>query len=257
MLFSLATLALLPISAYAANKRGLAWPTGNVDRPDMFGSKVSWLYNWSPNPTPNSPQQFIPMQWNDNDIGSLASRVHSASAPAILTFNEPERGDQAKRSPEQAADEWIQWIEPLRKAGVRCGSPGISSAPEGAAWMIRFLSLIRARGSDVDFYAFHWYGETVGQFYDYIWSAYYQIGNNKPVWITEFAPTNWSDDNPLSKEAVEDFARQSLPYLDSLDWVERYAWFGAMRDVSHVGKWAAMIDGNGQLNDLGRIYRDT
>jgi hypothetical protein len=34
-----------------------------------------------------------------------------------------------------------------------------------------FLRRIRAAGSDVDFYCLHWYGETLGQLYDYIWST--------------------------------------------------------------------------------------
>ncbi len=73
---------------------------------------------------------------------------------------------------ELAAKEWIQHMEPLRKAGVRCGSPGISSAPQGVVWLGDFLRKIRRGGSDIDFYCFHWYGETLGQFYDYIWSTY-------------------------------------------------------------------------------------
>ncbi|KAH8886451.1 hypothetical protein GQ53DRAFT_875619 [Thozetella sp. PMI_491] len=257
MLFSLAAAALLPVLA-AASKRGLAWPTTNVDNPSVFdSSRISWLYNWSPNATPNSPQEFIPMQWNENDIGSLAAKAAKTTSRTVLVFNEPERGDQANMTPEHAADLWMQWIEPLRKSGIRCGSPGISSAPEGPAWLIKFLSLIHARGGDVDFYAFHWYGETLGQFYDYIWSAYYQIGATKPVWITEFASTNWDDNNPLPQDHLEDFVRQSVQYLDTLDWVERYAWFGAMRDVGHVGRNAALLDGNGQLTNLGKIYRDS
>jgi hypothetical protein len=34
-----------------------------------------------------------------------------------------------------------------------------------------FTNRIRQQGSDIDFWCFHWYGETIGQFYDYIWST--------------------------------------------------------------------------------------
>jgi hypothetical protein len=76
------------------------------------------------------------------------------------------------------------------------------------------------------------------------------------VWITEFAATNWNPDAPLPREHVESFAKESVKYLDTLEWVERYAWFGAMRDCGTVGKWARMLDDEGKLTPLGKTYRD-
>lgn len=85
---------------------------------------------------------------------------------------------------------------------------------------------------------------------------HHQLGANKPVWITEFAATNWNKDAPLPRDHVENFAKESCKYLDTLDWVERYAWFGPMRDTGTVGKWAAMIGDDGQPTALGKAYRD-
>ncbi|KAI7205567.1 hypothetical protein KC343_g5702 [Hortaea werneckii] len=244
------------------SKRGLCWPTDNKDEVFPFtkpGSKISWLYNWSPNPTPRcSSIQFVPMQWNHVNIDDLPAKAKAANAPAILGFNEPELPDQSNMPAELAAREWLRCIEPLRKAGVRCGSPGISSAPQGVAWLSDFIRRIRAQGSDVDFYCFHWYGPAeVGLFYDYIWSTYYQMPDQqKKVWITEFAATNWSLENPLPKAHVEHFARESCKYLDTLEWVEKYAWFGPMRDTGTVGRYARMLDDEGRLTALGKAYRD-
>ncbi|KAK3324816.1 hypothetical protein B0T19DRAFT_239417 [Cercophora scortea] len=241
------------------SKRGLCWPTTNTDPAFTFtkpGSRISWLYNWSPLPTPACSLQFIPMQWNHVNIDTIATHVQSARAPALLAFNEPELPSQANMPVALAAAEWLRCIEPLRRAGIRCGSPGISSAPHGVNWLREFLASIRSQGGDVDFYALHWYGETLGQFYDYIWSAHHQLGADRPVWVTEFAPTNWSVESPLPREHVEGFCRDACKYLDGLDWVERYAWFGAMRDTGTVGRWAAMLDGTGKLTELGRVYRD-
>lgn len=157
------------------SKRGLCWPTDNVDAAFTFtkpGSKISWLYNWSPQPTPDARSlDFVPMQWNHVDIDNLATKVRNCRATAVLGFNEPELPDQSNLTSAFAAQEWIRCFEPLRRAGIRCGSPGISSAPQGVAWLQDFLRQIRAGGSDVDFYCLHWYGETLGQFYDYIWST--------------------------------------------------------------------------------------
>lgn len=241
-------------------KRGICWPNENKqDKPFVFskpGSRITWLYNWSPTPTPGCSLPFVPMQWNHVNADALASHVQSCHASAVLGFNEPELAEQANMPVDLAAREWLRCIEPLRRSGIRCGSPGISSAPQGVVWLKEFLVAIRAGGGDVDFYALHWYGETLGQFYDYLWSVYYQLGPDRPVWVTEFAATNWSVENPLPKDLVENFCRESCKYLDTLEWVERYAWFGAMRDPGTVGKWAALFDEAGKLTELGRVYRD-
>jgi hypothetical protein len=95
----------------------------------------------------------------------------------------------------------------------------------------------------------------IGQ-YTNVHISHHQLGPNKPVWITEYACTNWNKDKPLPREHVETFARESVKYLDSLDWIERYAWFGPMRDTGTVGKWARMLDDDGKLTPLGKAYRD-
>lgn len=246
----------------APTKRGLCWPTDNhkTDPVHTFtkpGSKVSWLYNWSPDATPNaSSLEFTPMQWNHVNIGALPSKIASSGAKTLLGFNEPELQDQSNMPVDLAAREWLRVIEPLRKQGIRAGSPGISSAPQGVAWLQHFLQAIRSQGGDIDFYCFHWYGETLGQFFDYIWSTYHQLGPDRPVWITEFAPTNWNPQQPLPQRHVEAFARDACQYLDGLEWVERYAWFGAMRDCGTVGRGARMLDEGGKLTELGKAYRD-
>lgn len=244
------------------SKRGLCWPTENHGKDEAFqftkpGSKVSWLYNWSPHPTPNARSvEFVPMQWNHVHIDALAEHLRAAGARTVLGFNEPELPDQSNMSAELAAREWLRCVEPLRRggAGVRCGSPAISSAPHAVGWLADFLARVRAGGSDVDFYCLHWYGTDLGPFYDHLWSAHHQLGADKPVWVTEFAATNWSRESPLPREHVEHFARESVKYLDTLDWVERYAWFGPMRDTGTVGRWAAMLDEEGKITPLGRSY---
>ena len=166
-----------PADQRLRTKRGLCWPVENkLDDPTRFtrpGSQISWLYNWSPHPTKNHPNlPFIPMQWNAGGIKDLHANVERAGVRTVLAFNEPELHDQANMSAEHAAEQWMLHFEPLRKKGVRCGSPGISSAGHAVQWMRDFLGRIRGRGSDVDFWCLHWYGGDLGGFYDYIWSTY-------------------------------------------------------------------------------------
>lgn len=247
------------------SKRGLCWRVGNEEDPvhafTKPGSKISWLYNWSPHPTPNSSSlEFIPMTWDAVWLHKLAADVENAvpgGAKTLLAFNEPELPDQSNIAVEVAVQKWMEFIEPLRKEkGVRVGSPGISNAGHAVGYLQQFLAGIRAQGSDVDFLCIHWYGPDLGGFYDYIWSTRHQLDANKPVWITEFACTNWNEGAPLPLDHVENFARESVKYLDTLDWVERYCWFGPFRKMGTVGVNARMYDDEGKLTSLGKGYRD-
>ena len=43
---------------------------------------------------------------------------------------------------------------------------------------------------------------------------------NVPIWVTEFADTSNNDTE------VYNFMQETLRYLDELEWIEKYAWFG-------------------------------
>lgn len=80
------------------------------------------------------------------------------------------------------------------------------------------------------------YGEGTGGFYDYLYQMYGEFGN-KTIWVTEYADTSLNDTgrsvrsssiqslNPCPAE-VMDFINQTTVFMDGLDFVERYAWFG-------------------------------
>jgi hypothetical protein len=71
------------------------------------------------------------------------------------------------------------------------------------------------------------------------------------IWVTEMALPQQSED------ATVQMMNQTLPYLDKLDYVERYAWFGAFR-TKNANEWTgdgvALFDGNGGLTKLGALY---
>ena len=57
------------------------------------------------------------------------------------------------------------------------------------------------------------------------------------------------------RQDTQGFFNASIEYLDRLDYVQRYAWFGSFRsDVSNVGPNGAMLNSQGQLNYLGAWY---
>ncbi|CAF0857622.1 unnamed protein product [Rotaria sordida] len=240
------------------SKRGIAWPPENKqDSPNIFtGGKISWMYNWSPFKINVAGIEFVPMLWSTNK-GHDGSQFYNQAkgAKIVLGFNEPERGDQANMNPVEAASAWKQYIEPLRAQGARLGSPAIASTDQGLNWLKQFLNELDKVGGKIDFLALHWYGRGVDNFINWITKVRGELGNKYSVWVTEFACTSWNPSQPVSQQEVNDFMRQSVAKLDSLNWVERYAWFGAQRQLDPaLGSTNCLIAPNGQLSALGQQY---
>ncbi|CAF1050459.1 unnamed protein product [Rotaria sordida] len=245
-------------SGSSSKKRGIAWPLENKqDSPNVFaGGKISWVYNWSPYRTDIAGAEFVPMLWSTNKGHDGNQFLNQAKgAKSVLGFNEPERSDQANMSPVEAANAWKQYIEPLRAQGARLCSPAIASTDQGLNWLQQFLNELSKNNGRIDCLALHWYGRGVDNFINWITKVRQQTGNRYPVWVTEFACTSWNANQPVSQQEVNDFMKQSIARLDSLSWVERYAWFGAQRQLdAALGSANCLIASNGQLSDLGRTY---
>ena len=106
----------------------------------------------------------------------------------------------------------------------------------------------------MDFIGTHFYGDfgalagwlgTLNEYYNTNQSASYKM------WITEIALPQQNAD------ATEVMMNKTLPYLDQLDYVERYSWFGIYRKENAngwVGSGAALLDNSGRLTDLGALY---
>ncbi|KAG5639442.1 hypothetical protein H0H81_002313 [Sphagnurus paluster] len=215
-------------------KRGLAFADGanpnDIKVANTSSSIISWHYDWAqspPNYLAQSQITYIPMQWGTNGIESFAAKAKASGAKTILGFNEPDFQSQSNIDPVRAAQLWKQYIQPLSASGIRLGAPAITNAPSGRPWMASFLST--CTGCTIDFIPFHWYGEGLGNFYDYIWQVHGQFPQY-PLWITEFASTS----------------------SDDADWIQGYAWFGFFRKegTSHYN----LLETNGQLNALGKAY---
>ncbi|KAJ7861947.1 glycosyl hydrolase catalytic core-domain-containing protein, partial [Mycena leptocephala] len=94
------------------------------------------------------------------------------------------------------------------------------------------------------------------------------------IWVTEWACQNMQGpQNQCSMRNVTEFMSETRDFMNQMEWVERYAWYGAktpadMHGVNAVGSpqethllcWKlmrciqsnAMMDTNGLINDLGR-----
>ncbi|KAJ3777952.1 glycosyl hydrolase catalytic core-domain-containing protein [Lentinula raphanica] len=208
------------------SKRGLSYPsTDNI--PDVLNinqtkSVISWQYDWGLTPPPNLAQsgvEYVPMQWGSGGIDNLSVAIKAQGANVLLTFNEPDFDEQSNIDPNSAAQLWMQHIEPLRSdiPGIKIGAPAVSSGGTGFPWLTTFFSA--CGNCTFDFLPIHWYGEGVGGFYDYLYQMYGTFGN-KTIWVTEYADTSLNDTE------VMDFINQTTVFMDGLDFVERYAWFG-------------------------------
>ncbi|KAK1229911.1 hypothetical protein PQX77_007010 [Marasmius sp. AFHP31] len=242
LLLPLAALAT-PLENRAANpKRGIAYP--QEIRPPLnkipSGSAISWEYNWGKPAPAGLPSgiQHVPMQWDERDIDNLVNQI--GSAKVLLGFNEPERGDQAAISPGDAANLWKNKIMKV-PSSVRLGGPAVSAGPQGQQWLRDFFAACNG-GCRVDFLPIHWYGEGAQNFNKYVSDMRNMFG--RPIWVTEFAPTGGD---------VAAFMRDTVKFLDSQSYVERYAWF-AYAPNPFRGLNSGLLDGNNNLNNLGKIY---
>ncbi|KAL0572557.1 hypothetical protein V5O48_009414 [Marasmius crinis-equi] len=249
-MFFLNTLCLLlplvvsatPLEKRANAKRGIAYPA-EVSAPlnkIPGGSAISWEYNWNKPAPAGLPSgiQHVPMQWDERDIDNVPAQI--GGAKVLLGFNEPERSDQAAISPGDAANLWKTKIMKV-PSSVRLGGPAVSAGPQGQQWLRDFFAACNG-GCRVDFLPIHWYGEGAQNFNQYVTDMHNMF--NRPIWVTEFAPTGGD---------VTSFMRDTLKFLDSTSFVERYAWF-AYAPTPIRGLNTGLLDGSKNLNNLGKIY---
>ena len=95
------------------------------------------------------------------------------------------------------------------------------------------------------------YYDDVSYFVDYIQSAA-QAAEGRPLWITEFNGQNVYWDGPATDDQQASFMKTVLPWLDSLSYVERYAYFGAFESSSN-GAYLLNAAGDG-FSGSGSIY---
>jgi len=239
------------------SKAGLAWPNGpNIDISQFESTgKVSWYYSWSPWSF-DTNLEFVPMLWGQEQIPTFTAMIEETIAyrnvTAVLGMNEPQETGQSYLTPDQGAQMWKAYLEPLRAKGVRLGSPAPSGAPSGITWLQNFFSSC-AGGCTVDFIALHWYDVNATAFQAYLDLFYSTF--QRPLWITEWACQNYNNASAQCSESdIVRFLNQTQDFMDKSLFVERYAWFGAMENLQGVNPANALMDSSGKINDLGKQY---
>jgi len=216
---------------------------------------ATWYYTWASNPQGiNAPPgvEFVPMIWGPGSVTDAQLNEAKALGRTLLGFNEPDLPEQANMSVEQALDLWPR----LQATGLRLGAPAVAfGGDRPGGWLDRFMQGAAARGLRVDFIPLHWYGSdfsaaATDHLRGYLQAVYDRY--KKPIWLTEYALIDFTGPAPRypTMQQQTDFVRRSTAMLESLPFVERYAWFSLSTQTSPTGLYTGAVP-----NDSGVAYR--
>ncbi len=235
------------------NKKGVSLVTNELNS--------NWFYRWNNNMDSNINIEYVPMSWgaggaNNNNIPIYLSKYKSTH---VLGFNEPDdcNAQSGQFNNLCQTDVAVNLYRNLMKTGMRLVSPnGREEAPFG--WVKEFMVKANALDIRVDVIGVHWYDwgsnpastpnatpqQIFNRFATYLQNVYNLYG--LPIWITEFnANPNRSNATNLA------FMQLALPYLETLDYVERYCWFQPSSGTANFFE-----SDETTLNNVGNFYKN-
>lgn len=244
--------------AVTGPKKGVTvWSAPDLDA-SLTASKASWYYDWSPSRLDHigsGAPQFVPMIWGAKNADAATIATAKSQGSVLLGFNEPDMGSQSNMTVQQALDLWPK----LQATGLRLGSPAVAAdAATPGGWLDSFMAGAASRGYRVDFITVHWYGSDFrpGPATDQLKSCLQAIYNryHLPIWLTEYALISFSGGGSQypAQDQQAAFVSQSAAMLDSLPYVERYAWFGLA--ASAGSQTGTALFQNGQATPMGVAY---
>jgi hypothetical protein len=180
---TLPALALLQ-GVFAANftrssKRGLIYISTEKSSTDdtiwnsTSYSDLTWYYNYGVAETPvleaDESFEFVPMLFSADVSTGFGDTIKAlikggTNITYVLSYNEPDGSKDTGGSDikaEDAAQTWIDVLEPLRKLGIKLGAPAVTGSPDGLSWLKDFFSACDG-GCTADFIPAHWYGNYEG-----------------------------------------------------------------------------------------------
>ena len=241
-------------------KKGVgAWYFPHVDRA-IAEINVSWYYTWEPHTiriTQPRGVEFVPMIWDETYVEHKQLDLAKKSGSVLLGFNEPDHPDQANMTVQQALDLWPH----LMATGMRLGSPATAADPSlSGSWLEQFMDGAKARGYRVDFVCVHWYGGrfeidgAVNRLKSFLQAVHHKF--QLPIWLTEYSLIRWSNP-PIypSWEQQAKFASKSIEMLETLPFLERYAWFSLPPWTKDNSDTTSLYSQDGDLTPAGVTYQ--
>lgn len=247
-----------PTVKFGVSKKGLCVNDGMGKNLDPVAMNMGWYYTWGTNPfsyTTYSQIEFVPMIWGTGSEGSIPS-VKSKNYKYVLGYNEPDMGINVGGSNINVNTAVSHWSK-FSGIGQYVGAPAPALSPswDNGTWFRTFMSKIDT--STIDFIPLHCYyggyGGAAGantflkEVVDATWEMYH-----KPIWITEFAVSEWAFNDAGKRASVNQFLKTAIDGLNSRDYVERYSWFSF--DVNSSDGASGLWYSNGVLTDLGNTY---
>ena len=242
------------------------WVTKKGTGGFIEGLDAGWYYNWGLGSNSRPNYEYVPMAWgaggaSSANVNSVANR---GQVTHFLGFNESDNcnGESGQFNNLCQPEVAVAYFEGLMASGLRIGSPAPrENGPTG--WLREFNEIAKARDVRFDFVAVHWYDwgsnpanspnadpqQIFNRFKAYLENVYriYQM----PIWITEF------NANPNRGNAIQEaFLRLALPYLEELEYVERYAYFqpNPANSSNPNVSTAFYFDNEGNLTNIGELY---
>jgi RNA polymerase sigma factor (sigma-70 family) len=227
----------IPAVPATSSRKGVGvWSFSGVNQA-LVDSGAQWYYTWATSHSGVSTPKgvdFVPMIWGSGSVTSSAlAQAKSAGSRYLLGFNEPDMAGQANMSVDAALQLWPQLVA----TGLTLGSPAVAyGADTPGGWLDRFMTGAASKGYRVDFITLHWYGgdfttaNAVNQLRSYVEKVYNRY--HKPIWLTEYALIDFSGGGtrfPTQAQQAS-FCTASIVMLDSLSYLQRYAWFGLPAD---------------------------
>ena len=235
-------------------KKGMGVTRKFPSQTDALG--VSWYHNWMPAPEADLEAEFVPMIWGKNNVNpEIIAYLKANKFPALLAFNEPDSKGEANMTAEEAVSLWPKLME----TGLRLGSPAPREGAGEGQWLHEFMRAVAAGNLRVDFICLHWHGEinkpdAHEKLMDFLEQVHKLYG--KPIWLTDFGA--WNKSQEFTLQQVSEYMTKALPILESLPFVERYAWFASYTRFGMWPDWhlSSLLDFSGKLTPLGIQYRD-
>jgi hypothetical protein len=214
------------------NKKGL----GLVIVNDINAINSAWYYNWGLNPFASPNKQHVPMTWGKGSATTTTALnlIARKDIDHYLSFNEPDNRNQSNIVDIDTA---ITRYRLMLQTGLRMCSPAVEqdNALDATDWLPRFMAAATAQKLRVDVVALHWYdwgnernnlatpeataAAVLNRFKNYIERVRIAYPN-QTLWFTEY------NCNPnRSADVHQIFMRESAAYLNTLPYVERYAYF--------------------------------
>ncbi len=194
---------------------------------DSEKAKVGWNYNWGHDPSGPLANgvAYSPMQWGPSGIGAVAERhgrwQADAKPMALMGFNEPDFGADAGGSNMSVASAIDLW--PQVEAS---DLPLLAPAPAVmyGTWINDFFGQAASKGYRLDYTGVHWYGPPdASGLINYLQGIATNYG--RPIWLTEFATTDFSGTADWSEEDNYRFLAEFLWMGEDCPWLKRYSIF--------------------------------